>query len=150
MASIRRVTRKPPTMLMVAIRTDSEADSATTSEWPEPTCKQCAEHHDAGDGVGHRHQRRVQGMADAPDHLEADKACQGKDDEVGHEARRRIGAHQRDQQASSPRAAGYLGLGLALKAAASLARFSSGVRSLRLLLGFVPRSPAPWAAAADR
>src|SRR3954471_11809868 len=62
--------------------------------------QQGSENHDAGDRIGDRHKRRMQRMTDVPDHLEAHEAGQGEDDEVGHEACRRIGSDQRDQQAS--------------------------------------------------
>ena len=59
MASIRRVTRKPPTILIVAISTEMAA-STTTSQLPDPICNSAPRIDDARNGVGDGHQRRVQ------------------------------------------------------------------------------------------
>ena len=59
MASIRRVTRKPPKMFTEAISVASAA-SSDHEEAPRADLQQRAEDDDRRDAVGDRHQRRVQ------------------------------------------------------------------------------------------
>ena len=73
-SSMRSVTRKPPTTLIVpnAIAITSRTSSSTPSAGP--ITQQAAEQHDPVDRVGARHQRRVQRVRHLGDHLEADEA----------------------------------------------------------------------------
>ena len=71
-ASMRRVTRKPPAMLMVA---NSVATIATPTDGVSSprAAEQAADDDDAADRVGHAHQRRVQRGRHVPHDLEADE-----------------------------------------------------------------------------
>ena len=107
MASIRSVTAKPPKMLMLASTT-----AASPSHLAPGTRRrrgdQRADDDHRGDGVGHRHQRRVQRRRHRPDHIIADEAGQHEDrqdrDEV-HPALLRLEARapwRRSQPLSRP------------------------------------------------
>ena len=61
MASMRRVTAKPPKMLMLASRTAAN-ETAVITMLPLADLQQGADDDDPGDRVGHRHQRGVQGV----------------------------------------------------------------------------------------
>ena len=79
--SIRRVTAKPPTMLMLASRIATNASTETTRV-VLPELQQRPDHHDPGDRVRHRHQRGVQGVVDLPDDVVADHDGQHEHREV--------------------------------------------------------------------
>ena len=87
MASIRWVTRKPPKMLTAAKAAATapaplEIRTLPVSSPPRPLRRggqQGADDDHRGDGVGHRHQRRVQRRRHAPDHVVADEDRQHED-----------------------------------------------------------------------
>ena len=81
-------------------RRGSTLSSALRSS-AEPEHEQAAEHDDAVDRVGARHQRRVQRVRHLRDHREADEAGQDEDRELGDE-------HQVASAAASPRGLGAL------------------------------------------
>jgi hypothetical protein len=134
MASMRRVTRKPPKMLMPAMKMPRAA-SMRDQPRARSDLHQRAENDDRRDRVGHRHQRRVQRMRHVPDHLEADEHRQHEDDEVLHEARRRDKAPRQHQRTADGQQRDLL-LGLRLEGGNLCARFSSGVSSLTFSFGF--------------
>ena len=85
-SSMRSVTRKPPTTLIVpktiAMTRMTLLKRAVAAEAEH---EQAAEQDDAVDRVGARHQRRVQRVRDLGDDREADEAGQHEDREVGDE-----------------------------------------------------------------
>ena len=91
MPSMRWVTRKPPKMLTLAKRQRHEAEDAraqTGSRLRRPPGarrrQQRADDDHRRDGVGDRHQRRVQRRRHAPDHVVADEDRQHEDGEAEH------------------------------------------------------------------
>ena len=68
---MRRVTAKPPKMLMLASRM-AHAESAVMTGLPWPICSSAPTTMMPGDRVGHRHQRRVQRVVHVADHVVAD------------------------------------------------------------------------------
>ena len=92
MLSMRCVTRKPPKILTLAM-ISAERPSSLAVRWPEaPTAsaldrdgEQSADHDHRGNGVGHRHQRRMQRRRHAPHHVIADEDRQHEDREAEHE-----------------------------------------------------------------
>ncbi len=90
---MRRVTAKPPNMLMaVSTRAANASQAIKPSGRPAvpisggAICHQRPNGDDAGDGVGHAHQRRVQGGGHVPHHHVANKAGQHKHREVPKKA----------------------------------------------------------------
>ena len=79
---------KPPTILIVAISTVIAA-RIPTRLFGDPSCSSIDDD-DAGNSICDRHQWRVQGMADIPDNLKANKTGQRKYDKMLHEAGRGI------------------------------------------------------------
>ena len=88
MASMRWVTRKPPKMFTVARTSAQKPEAAWATRSMAPACRlpcadadgeQRADDDHRGDGVGHRHQRRVQRRRHAPDHVIADEDRQHED-----------------------------------------------------------------------
>ena len=96
MPSIRRVTAKPPNMLMLATRIATNA-STVTARVPADL-EQGPDDDDPRDRVGHRHQRRVQRVVHVPDDVEADDDGQGEDGEVLDQRVRREPGEQEQQR----------------------------------------------------
>ena len=71
MASMRRVTAKPPKTLMLASRIATVASAVMTTS-PCPICSSAPTTMMPGDRVGHRHQRGVQRVVHVADHVVAD------------------------------------------------------------------------------
>ena len=86
--SMRSVMRKPPTTLIVAARDRDDAEHGGERRLPGARGHDRADERDAGDGVGGRHQGRVQQRRDARDHLIADETGQHEDVQLD----RRFGA----------------------------------------------------------
>ena len=84
-SSIRSVTRKPPTTLIVPNATAITSSSCSSDAGRRGHQQQPAEHHDPVDRVGARHQRRVQRVRHLRDHREADEAGQHEDRELDDE-----------------------------------------------------------------
>ena len=78
---MRRVTAKPPKTLMLASRIAAVA-SAVMSRVAVADLQQRADDDDAGDRIGHRHQRRVQSVMHVADHVVADDDRQREDRQV--------------------------------------------------------------------
>ena len=95
---MRRVTAKPPKMLMLASRIATNA-SAVIDGVAVPDLQQRADDDDAGDRVGHRHQRRVQRVVHVADHVVADHDRQREHREVPGSAAGR----QRGRAGTAPR-----------------------------------------------
>ena len=74
-ASMRRVTRNPPAMLIVANRRGGDRDHGRAVELAAEAARpeQAADDDDAADRVGHAHQRRVQRGRHVPHDLEPDE-----------------------------------------------------------------------------
>ena len=83
-SSMRRVTAKPPTMLMLAISTVPTAIHLIRFV-SRTDLQQGTDNDDARYRIGHAHQRCMQGSCHVPDHHVADKAGQHEDREVRHE-----------------------------------------------------------------
>ena len=148
MASMRRVTRKPPKMFTDAIRIPAAAKMVINTElepiWisaPRMMIDEIA------------FVTAIKGVcrlwADVPDDLEADKDRQNEDDEMRHEARRRHEAdrenehrHHRQQRDLVP--------GLRLEGRGLLGPELLGRLLFRPFPVAWPRWPAPWAVAAGR
>jgi hypothetical protein len=130
MASMRRVTRKPPKMLMAAMKMPSAASRVIRTRG-RSDLHQRAQNDDRRDRVGDRHQRRVQRVRDVPDHLEADEDRQHEHDEMLHEACRRDHPDAQHQRGADGKQRDLPFLVCALNAATSCARF--------------PRASVPWA-----
>ena len=82
-SSIRSVTRKPPTTLIVPKAIAITRITLLNVPLPDSADdQQAAEQHDPVDRVGARHQRRVQRVRHLRDHDEADEAGQHEDREV--------------------------------------------------------------------
>ena len=88
-SSMRSVTRKPPTTLIVPKAMAITRMTLLKVSLPaRPMTQQAAEQHDPVDRVGARHQRRVQRVGHLRDDDEADEAGQHEDREVGREGAR--------------------------------------------------------------
>ena len=72
----------------------------TISTFLRGDLQQCTDNDDAADGVGHAHQRGVQGRSDIPDHHVADKTGKHENGEMRHELGRGRGA--KSQQSQGP------------------------------------------------
>ena len=83
MPSIRSVTMKPPTMLIVPKAIAIVPIDLLERVVGDADHDQAAEHDDAVDRVGLRHQRRVQRRRHLRDHLEADEGGQHEDRDLG-------------------------------------------------------------------
>ena len=64
---------------------------------PLPDLQQRAHHDNARNGIGHRHQRRMQRMAHVPHHVITDHAREHKHDKVVEKLCRRYRAHPQNQ-----------------------------------------------------
>lgn len=82
--SIRRVTAKPPKILMLKNQ-DGNKRQQRNEAVALTDLQQRADDDDAGDGVGYRHQRCVQRVADVPNDMVADDAGEDEDDKVVQE-----------------------------------------------------------------
>ena len=89
MPSIRSVTRKPPTTLIVPNAIAITSSRSLRNPVGRPDQQDAAEHDDAVDRVGGGHQRRVQRVRHVRDHLEADERGQDEDRELGQEVHQR-------------------------------------------------------------
>ena len=133
-ASMRWVTRKPPKMLTEANQRDeaerARHDRAAVARPTSDTAdgQQRADDDHRGDGVGHRHQRRVQRRRHAPDHVVADEDRQHEDRQAKDE---RI-----DRPAGDGVHAGGGHVGIALRRFGGLARdFGRGLGAVDGFLG---------------
>jgi hypothetical protein len=109
-SSMRRVTAKPPNMLIVASPMPPTGQPADPLVRPRKVggdlgeirrdLHQRADGDDAADRVGHAHQRRVQRGGDVSRHHVADEAGQDDHGEVREEARRREAADEQEQERS--------------------------------------------------
>ena len=88
MASMRWVTAKPPKTLMLASRI-ADGRHERDHEGGLADLQQRADEDDAGDRVGHRHQRGVQRVVHVPDDVVADHDGQREDRQVADERGRR-------------------------------------------------------------
>ena len=98
MASMRRVTRKPPKILTAAMKMPSAAKTGDQGRGLDPICISAPRMMideialvTAISGVCRR-------VGDVPDHLEADEDRQHEHDEMLHEAGRRDQANTQDQR----------------------------------------------------
>ena len=80
--SMRRVTAKPPKMLMLTRAGSRRRPARVIDRVAVADLQQRADDDDAGDGVGHPHQRRVQRVVHVPDHVVADDDRQHEHGEV--------------------------------------------------------------------
>jgi hypothetical protein len=131
MSSMRWVTAKPPNMLTAVSAMPPTASqrihwSGGAAGQRRRDLHQGADADDAGDGVGHAHQRRVQGRRHVPHHHVADEAGQHEDREVGEEGRRRVGADEPEQRGGDGEHDGQL---------AGRHRFAGGAMAVAALLG---------------
>ena len=78
-ASMRSVTMKPPTTLIVATTIATNPSRLLTADAAFLGGVKRADQGDTGDGVGARHQRSVQCRRDLGDDLEADEDRQHED-----------------------------------------------------------------------
>ena len=85
MPSIRSVTMKPPTMLIAPKAIAMKPITYSSAVVGVARDDQAAEHDDAVDRVGLRHQRRVQRRRDLRDDLEADERGEDEDRQLGDE-----------------------------------------------------------------
>ena len=84
-SSMRSVTRKPPTTLIVPKAIAITSSSSSRKPVGLADQEQAAEQHDPVDRVGGRHQRRVQGVRHLRDDLEADERGEHEDGQLGEE-----------------------------------------------------------------
>ena len=97
MASMRCVTIKPPKILTEAKAERDEAERARPDrpgiigDERHADREQRADHDDRGDGVGHRHQRRVQRRRHRPHDVVADEDREHEDRQAEHERIDRVG-----------------------------------------------------------
>ena len=85
--SMRSVIRNPPTTLTVAQITAMKPRMLLSGAVIAARGHQRADQGDAGDGVGRRHQRRVQQRRHPADHLVADEAGQDEDVDLDDDRR---------------------------------------------------------------
>ena len=84
---MRWVTRNPPAILMVAIRTAIPARMVTRFDWAG-NLQQCTDDDNTADRIGDAHQRGMQRRGNVPDDLVADEAGEHENGQVLHEVRR--------------------------------------------------------------
>ena len=107
MSSIRCVTRKPPNTLIDTSVTADDAEPAAPVEIRRARREHRADHDDARDRVGQRHQRRVQRRRHVPDDVVADEDRQHEDDQVDDDRINACGhgfspaQHSREREARS-------------------------------------------------
>ena len=111
MASMRWVTRKPPKMLTEASDQRDEAEGCAhhgppASPAADADGEQRADDDDAGDGVGHRHQRRVQRRRHRPDDVVADEDREHEDRRGGRRTDRWRRRWRHGRRRRSPRRPG--------------------------------------------
>ena len=91
--SIRSVMRKPLTMLVIDAKSAIAPSSVMSGGWLGPGDEDRADDGDGRDGVGQRHQRRVQQPRDPGDDAEADEGRQHEDEEERDELSGGRGVH---------------------------------------------------------
>ena len=84
-SSIRSVTRKPPTTLIVPNTTATNASACSRVESAEPAISMAPTRMMPVDGVRARHERRVQERRHARDQLEAEEDREHEDGDAGQE-----------------------------------------------------------------